>query len=604
MSSDALHGGFRGRREASGDELNRAIEFVMDADWAKAGATARKILSDDADVAGAWTVLGLAENGMGRFERALDAFARSLSIAPSDPWTYNSLGVVLMRHGRDKQAVAAFTRALAADPEHRDSRLNIGVLLARMDFPDAAEEHLRQAAEFEPPSAEANYQLGLLLCKSGRRDEGRQFYRRAVEADPAHVAAGTALAVQLQQQGLANEAERQLKAILEIAPDNAAVLAALGAVYEDLGDAESAIGAYLRALEVDPGHETSLSRIIVLNPGDPAHFEQMAQELLEHERVPDQQKVRLAFALGKSFERQERYAEAFAHMRIANELQKKELPAFDPVKHQQLVSSIMASFDQAFFADREAYGDRNARPIFIVGMPRSGTTLAEQIIASHPDVDGAGEQQFFLKLSAELSQGTGTDNYPAAATRFSADDVARRAADYLLSLAPFRHQGTRTTDKMPVNFLHIGLIALLFPGASVINCRRDPLDVVLSCYKEGFHRETRFTTDLVWLAAFYNEYERLMDHWRHVLPMPILDVQYEDHVQNFDTGVARILDHCGLSWDERCLRFFETERTVGTPSRWQVRQPVYATSVGKWRNYRAELEPVIDKLAPFRSGFA
>ena len=254
---------------------------------------------------------------------------------------------------------------------------------------------------------------------------------------------------------------------------------------------------------------------------------------------------------------------------------------------------MIAIFDKRLFSRRQGFGSESQAPVFIVGMPRSGTTLIEQVLASHPRVFGAGEldqiSHLVNAISAEIS---GAPPYPDSAADLDALTACRLGESYVSYIGRLSDGSDRVTDKMPGNFMHLGFIALLLPGARIIHSKRSPIDTCLSCYFQHFTQPMPFAGDLTNLGTYYQGYERIMTHWRNVLPLPMLEVDYEEMVGDHETMCRRIVEFSGLEWDEACLQFHKTERTVKTASTWQVRQPLYTTSVARWRHYEAFLGPL------------
>jgi hypothetical protein len=271
--------------------------------------------------------------------------------------------------------------------------------------------------------------------------------------------------------------------------------------------------------------------------------------------------------------------------------------AFDPCAHQAGVDQLIRTFDAVYFRRVRGFGISSELPLFIVGMPRSGTTLVEQIVASHPQVFGAGELRDVERIALSLAAHLGNDvGYPSCLAKAPAEAVRAMAERHLHRLTALAGGSVRIVDKMPTNYLHLGLIATLFPQARIIHCRRGPLDTCVSCYFSYF-RGLPFAWDLEELGRYHRSYDSLMAHWKAVLPLPVLDVSYEELVDNQEAISRRLMEFCGLDWDERCLAFHETPRPVHTASTMQVRQPIYKSSVGRWRRYEAHLQPLVRALS-------
>ncbi len=315
---------------------------------------------------------------------------------------------------------------------------------------------------------------------------------------------------------------------------------------------------------------------------------------------PGDERSRLHFVLARVRERAGAYDHAFAHYRRANELLQESQGAdgaADPAEQRRLVDRLIAVCTPAFFERVRSFGSDSEVPVFVVGMPRSGTTLAEQILASHPHARGAGELNDIDGLATRLPERLGgTQPYPECLERLD-PATARAAADvYLGRLRQYGGTAARVIDKLPFNFVHLGLIAALFPRARIVHCRRDPIDTCLSVYFQDFAQSLPCGRDLGQLGRYYRDYERLMAHYAQVLPLPLFELRYEELTADQEAVSRRFVSFCGLEWDERCLRFHETERTVRTCSALQVRQPLYRSSVGRWKHYEAHLGPLLEAL--------
>ncbi|MGH6913403.1 MAG: sulfotransferase, partial [Geminicoccales bacterium] len=359
---------------------------------------------------------------------------------------------------------------------------------------------------------------------------------------------------------------------------------------QQMGEFDEAARLFRRALAAEPKLTSAWYGLVMSKRIDPEAERPALERLTGDDGLNDDQRRDLLFVLAHLDNDRKAYDAAFACFRAANDLRKKT-SRFERARWSRLVSTLMASFPAEFFAARRGWGDDSELPVFVLGMPRSGTTLVEQIIASHPDAFGAGELYDIQHLANALGESPGGLPFPQGAPQLGRADVAALADGYLASLRRRAPGARRVVDKMPGNFLYLGLIALLFPRAKVVHCRRDPLDCCISCYFQNF-RTLEFTSDLDDLGHYYREYERLMRHWQAALPLPILDVQYEQLIAAQAAESRRLVDFVGLPWDDRCLSFHETRREIRTASIWQARQPIYASSIGRWRPYEAHLGPL------------
>jgi tetratricopeptide (TPR) repeat protein len=377
----------------------------------------------------------------------------------------------------------------------------------------------------------------------------------------------------------------------------------MGNVLKELGRLEEAYDAYLEALRLDPGIPgvyVNLADSKKFAPGDP-HLDAMEALAAKTEGLSKTDRMQLDFGLGKAYADLKDYPRSFKHLFVGNAVKRATI-AYDEKSTFALFDRIEAVFTKALMKAKAGGGDPSAMPIFIIGMPRSGTTLTEQIIASHPLVHGAGELQTLNDVILTVRGPDGnTLPYPEFVPALNARALRQIGAQYVAPVRALaaKHGGGAqyVTDKMPSNYYFAGLIHLALPNAKIIHTVRDPVDTCISCYSKLFSAEQNHTYDLAELGRYYRRYDELMAHWRSVLPRGrILDVRYEDVVADLEGQARRIIAHCGLPWDERCLSFHETDRPVRTASATQVRQPIYNSAVGRWRVYSEHLAPLLAAL--------
>lgn len=521
---------------------------------------------------------------------ALTSAKRACELAPADPRSWSDLGRVHAMFGELTMAVNQFSEAIKADQQHADSWHNLGTALKKLGQDRAAFLALKTALQIEPARAESYVNLGNLLIEAGQLDDAVQCFERAAHHDPTLAAARSRLAEQLSQRGDVHKAETLFRQAVGLNPGQVQGWFGLGRTLEDLGDAHNALACYRQVLKRRPDHPQSLGQYLALVR------ETASVDLLEHARTTlnkaaaaDEVKALIGYGLAKYHDRREELAAAAAAGSSANAARRR---AAGPLKRDRLqarIDGLIATYDPAFFASRRRFGAGTDQPIFIVGLPRSGTTLCEQILSSHPMIHGAGELPDLARLSGQVTEGTDLPPWQAAVqlTQSKSLELASRYSKALRNGAP---KGClRITDKSPLNFFQLAFAALLFPNARVIHCKRDARDNALSIWLENFNPDQGYATDFHDLAFFHAEYQRLMAHWHRVLPLSILDVQYEDTVHDVEAQARRLLAFVDLPWDDRCLDFHRNDRAVQTPSRWQVRQPIYSKSVGKWRRYAPHL---------------
>jgi tetratricopeptide (TPR) repeat protein len=531
--------------------------------------------------------LGNALRQLGQLEEALSCAQRATALAPSASVAHNNLGLALAALARPQEAIASFRRAVELNPRFVQALQNLGNVLCDAGDYRAARDAYARAIELEPQRADTHCHLGQALYELGELAESIASYRRALALAPAQREAQLGLATALRLEGPASEAEAGCRAILDAEPGHVGALSLLGDLCADRGDFGQAEQLFQRALALDASSAAVLSSIAAhrrMTGADDAWLERAEQALAKP--LPLAHEIGLRYALGKYYDDLGRYPEAFAAYARANELSKRHGSGYDRAGLERQVDEIMRTFDRAFLGEAHPGASDSELPVFVVGMPRSGTTLTEQILASHGQAFGAGEVNFW-DHAAELFSNAGSG---AEARRSALADLAR---DYLARLGKRSGGARRVIDKMPANFLHAGLIHVALPRARILHMQRHPLDTCLSLYFQNFGDRHPHARDLDSLAHYYGQYVRITDHWRAVLPAStLLEVPYEALVADQEHWTRRMLEFVGLPWDPRCLDFHRTERVVITASRAQVRQKINARSVGRWRNYEPYLAPL------------
>jgi tetratricopeptide (TPR) repeat protein len=475
----------------------------------------------------------------------------------------------LHQSGNLKDAESLYGKILQQHPGHPDALNLLGVMANQTGQPEVAIDLIRQAVAQLPGEADYHGNLAAAYQAAGHVPDAVRHYREAIRLNPVAVNQYLFLSDALQEQGELEEALAHSLHALELNPDSALAYCTLGEL--------ASHGCY------------------TVTDADIQHI----QELLDAGSQSPQDASLLNFTLAAHWERTGCYDLAFPCYCRANALKQQVYrqanQAFDPGKQRELIDNLIAVFTPSFLERVRTFGIDSEVPVFVVGLVRSGTSLVEQILASHPQVHGAGERKEIDKLTTTLHQQVSADPYPAAALCLEPGAVRSLAYGYLQRLARQAGSASRIVDKMPHNYLHLGLIAMLFPRARIIHCRRDPLDVCTSAYFQNF-KWMPHAASLQDIAIHHGQYERLMEHWRRVLPMPIHEVVYEELVADAPAVSRALVAACGLDWDERCLSFYRTERVVQTASKLQVRRPIYKRSVGRWKAFRAHLEPLRQAL--------
>lgn len=544
----------------------------------------------------------LAHERAGRLAEAEALYRNIVAAVPNFHAAWHALGLLAVNSGRLPLALQCLEKAVAIEDRNGLYLRNITELYRRAGQMDRAITTGKRAASLVPDDPAAHYNLGLALADAGHHDQAANHYRIALLLQPEHVQAWNNLGSALERQGDRDAAADAYSRALALNPDHAEAHNNLGALQCEQGQLDEARSNFEAAIQNRPDFveaHHNLSTLKTYRPHDP-HLAQLRQLNVRREQLPVPARIRLAFSLGKALDDCDDHDNAFAHYAEGNRLQHTLMPV-DEARADELFAQIMQTFNRDFFAARKNWQgaqDDTRRPIFIIGMPRSGTTLLEQILCSHPDVHGAGE---LPDLHDVITASTGQRPFGAGAQALDETGLRRLGQDYLNRVWSHAPASPCITDKMPANFLYLGLIHLALPNARIIHARRDPMDSCLSCFTHLFRTGMEFTYDLDSLGRYYARYHRLMEHWRQVLPPgAFLDVDYETLVDATAAEARRLLDFAGLHWDDNCLQFHRNPRPVHTASIAQVRQPVYRGSVGRWLRFSRHLQPLYKQVKNLR----
>jgi tetratricopeptide (TPR) repeat protein len=491
--------------------------------------------------------------------------------------------------GQYTEAAACYQELVNSDSRNAVARNGLGIALARLGRYEQAESQFRSAIASRAGFAEAHFNLAGVLQSTGRFGESELPLRRALKLKPAYLDARVSLGTSLVLLNRLDEARDCYEKALRSAPRNTQALVGMGQIEGQNGRFDAAESMYRRALEVNPGSAFAWAALVSLRKMTPADgaWLKRAEEIAAHGLTLIDEST-LRFAIGKYCDDVGDFARAFRSYQRANELHRQRASAYDKEGRSRFIDDLVSSYTPELLARPQAGASESARPVFVVGMPRSGTSLVEQIIASHPAAHGAGELEFWTDVVRK---------HEGAIRKEAPSETLRRklAADYRGVLSRHSEEATRVVDKAPGNCAYLGLIYCVFPNARVIYLRRDPIDTCLSCYFQQFSPRINFATNLADLADYYRGHQRLMAHWRRALrPGTLLEVPYAGLVADQEGWTRRMLDFVGLPWDEQCLNFHKTERPVTTASGWQVRQKIYKSSIERWRNYEKFIGPLLE----------
>jgi tetratricopeptide (TPR) repeat protein len=560
----------------------------------------------------------LIENGVARAtaDDVTQELVLNLSMKPGDPSATDQVdgatrnsphtnnvkqllaqGNKCLEQGANAQAIEIFERLLEIDPRHAIALNNLGAALSKLNLYKDAEKYFRAAIKQRPDFADAYSNLGVGFRSRGNIDESEKSLRSALRSNPTHVEARTNLGLTLILLNRIREAKAQFSKVLKSRPRSAQALFGMGQSAYLEGRFDESEKFLRRALQVSPKMPAAwaaLSGLHRMTPSDAAWLQ--GAEEIAGSGIPPMEVAILRFAMGKYHDDVGQFATAFENYRAANELLKPLAETYDRAARTTFVDALIRLHSKEKLAAAQGVVSTSMKPVFVVGMMRSGTSLTEQIIASHPMAQGAGELAYWGSVVHEhrtaILQGQSPLDEPA---------MKRVAETYLRTLEKVSSTASRVVDKAPLNSDYLGMIHSIFPNARIIYMQRDPIDTCLSCYFQNLSLAHNFTLDLSDLAHYYGEHHRLMNHWRTALPQgSILDVNYEELVADQEGCTRKILNFIGLDWDTQCLDFQATERPIATASFWHARQKIFKTSVQRWRNYEKFIDPLL-RLKKLRS---
>ncbi|MFP6809129.1 MAG: sulfotransferase [Pseudomonadales bacterium] len=577
-------------------------------------------------LAGGHEQYGLALAALGRFNEAEESLQRALALDPNSKTVHAKLTRLQLMQGKDEESRKTRERMFEINPQlqklqeartlQADGKLDearkivksvlredpvdvnalssmAGICMAQDAFNDA-EAFLRKALELAPDFGHAWSLLSLALKEQSKFDEAVNALEKACSLEPKNADWHSNLGNLLLAWGKEERALDSFNKALAIDPGNVGALLSKGHVLKTMGNLDDAISAYRASAKARPDLGEiywSLANLKTFRfDVDDVEF---MQTQVDSGKLTSESELHFSYSLGKYFEDQEDYPKAFEYYAKGG-AKKRQNVTFDPVEYSAQTDKIVEMFTLEFFEQRASFGYSDPAPIFIVGLPRSGSTLIEQILCSHSQVDGTAELSDLMVLANQTGMNRFDKlKFPESLIDIDAGSIDDLGREYIDRTFHHRQGAPYFTDKMPNNFPHIGFLHLILPNAKVIDARRHPLDSCFGSFKQLFAKGQPFSYDLFELGQYYKSYIRLMEHWDHVLPGKVLRVQYEDNVNDQEAQARRMIEHCGLEWEDQVLRFYETERAVKTASSEQVRQPIYNKSVNSWKRYETELAELI-----------
>lgn len=546
---------------------------------------------------------GAAHLALRNWSLARADYAIAIQFEPTLPDAHNGLAVVCNETGRVEEAAEYFRSAIQHRPHFPEAHKNLGNALVKLGRFEEGIEHLRKAVELRPVFAEAHGNLGQLMNQVGNVEAAIHHLEIAVRQKNDNIAYQYDLgAAYMASAGRVDDAQRCFQTVLSQEPNHVEAINGMAATLVASGKIDSAIEHCCKVLQLRSFHPMALINLSELASQGHYSFSEAEidaiQGVISSKELPENEAAVLHHVLATHYDRAAQYDTAFSHYEMFNAASRTAFTnrglRFDRNQHARTIDDVISTFDESLFAKFHDFGSESTRPIFVVGMPRSGTTLVEQILARHEGVFGAGEQRRINNFARSLGHAFDA-GYPACVAQLDKNRIQSAAQGYLNWISRLAPSATYVVDKMPSNFVHLGLIAILFPHSRIVHCRRDARDVCVSCYTQNF-RSVVYATDCEDLAAYYQQYDRLMKHWREVLPMQMKEVQYEQIVKAPEQHVRELAEFCSIPWSEQLLEFHTSATAVQTASKMQVRKPIYQSAVGRWQRFQSQLAHLFSLL--------
>jgi len=568
-------------------EIYRALKK-----YKSAATSYRKAIQLNPDFVDAHNNLGNILKELGDLEHAVIHYRKALELKSDCASAHNNLGVLQAEKGNLEEAVISYQNAISLEPEFYQAHHNLGILYRRLNQINAARICFERAMALIP-NIEDYYQLANIAVEQGSLETAVRYLEIVLKLQPDHIGALCELGRIQTQCNAYDDAFDTFSRALEISPHHSQVHENIAKAHKQLGNFEKSIAHYRLAIHGSPESPQCYRNISSMTHYTELNDDiQAMRALLEKNETTDAQRMELYYGLAKAYEDLQRYDQSFECLQRGSRLKRKTID-YSSESTKNYFSKIRESFSEELFSSHRGSGHRDDMPIFIVGMPRSGTSLVEQILASHPHVHGAGELTDLINITNNLHSTDGVRIFPDHVAGLSSETLKKAGELYLSRLRRISNDSRYITDKMPSNFTHIGFIKLILPHAKIIHCNRHPIDNAFSIYKNYFTGTQDFSYDLSEIADYYLEYHLLMQHWNRVLPDSIYSIAYEKLVSDQENQTRKLLEFCHLPWDDACLKFYQTERRVDTASAVQVRQPIYNSSVQLWKHYQAHLQPLM-----------
>ena len=574
-------------------QINSVIALYSNGQIEEALDSVGALIKDYPDEALLYNISGACYASLGQLDTAVKLYEKAIAIKPDYAEAHNNLGITLQDLGQLDSAVKSYEQALAIKPDYAEAHYSLGNASKKLGQLDAAVKSYEQALEIKPDYVEAHYSHGVTLQELGQLNAAVKSYKQVLTIKPGFAEMHNNLGVVFQKLDQMDAAVKSFEEALALKPDFAEAHNNLGNAHKELGQVDESVKNYEQVLVIKPDFAVAYFNLVSMKQytaNDP-QITQM-QSLLSTNNLSQSDRIHLCFALAKVNEDLGNQDEHFKFLHEGNRLRKQELNySLDSSKNLSFTVKKMFSSPPSL-----SFKPSTIRPIFIVGMPRSGTTLVEQIISSHHAVHGAGE----LTTLANLIELILKDDLAHNKNGLTKKSFLSIRQQYLDSLSGFNVSENVITDKMSLNFQYIGFILLAFPEAKIVHLKRDAMATCWSIYKSNFkNKGNGFSCNLNDLAGFYGIYTDLMDFWHQLFPDKIYDICYEDLTTNQEEETRKLLEYCELDWDENCLNFHKNPRAVKTASSLQVKQKMYQGSSEAWKKHESYLQPLVKALSSY-----
>ncbi len=555
------------------------------------------------DIAEIYVNLGISLEAMNEYNTAEENYNLAIKTDPSYVKSYLSLGMLMVRVNKYDDAIKCFNIGLKTNPDDTDLLYQVGCTLMLQNKSKEAFGCLTKACFLNPNDINTLNALAVVCLKNDHIGKAKQYATLSINIEPSNIESNLTLAKVYERMGDYDNALKCCHAVLEYNLDDMSIISVITNIYEKRGEFELALD--MIEPHIDDAH---LHHAILIEYSKLARhfkFQKKAIVLLEsyinQNRSNHVENIDIYIELGKHYDAAGNYENSFKYYSLFNMAQKDSsselINNYDPTIHNRTINHWINNLDRNFWKNVPISSSTSKRPIFVLGMPRSGTSLVEQILSSHPHIFGAGELNYIPGIISSISSSlTNSEIYPDCMVNLSSKIMSQHADSYLEQISVMGNTSTNIVDKMPTNFWHIGLISKLFPNAKIIHIKRNPVDTCLSMFFQKFGESMPFTTDLEWIGMYYNDYEKLMSYWDSVLDIKIYNIQYEELVSNIECISREMIEFCDLGWNKQCLEFYKTKRDVCTPSYDQVRQPIYNKSVNRWEHYKDFIKPLTEML--------